>query len=113
MYRDSVSTCFSPPPLPLSSTPSFALIMVLEKPFHAWCSFHEDCIVRVSMFTGCGGVSQAGVAAVRRTLQLYKSLMRPSSLKAALLEQHKYSTPPSRPIVQPSPCVIPPPGAQV
>jgi hypothetical protein len=45
--------------------------------------------VRVSMFTSCGGVGQAGVAAVRHTLQLYKSLMRPESLKSALLEQHK------------------------
>jgi hypothetical protein len=45
--------------------------------------------VRVSMFTSCGGVGQAGVAAVRHTLQLYKSLMRPASLKSALLEQHK------------------------
>ena len=46
--------------------------------------------MRVSMFTSCGGVGQAGVAAVRRSLQLYKSLMRPSSLKSTLLEQHKY-----------------------
>ncbi len=46
--------------------------------------------MRVSMFTGCGGVGQAGVAAVRHTLQLYKSLMRPPSLKRALLEQHKF-----------------------
>ena len=45
--------------------------------------------MRVSMFTSCGGVGQAGVAAVRHTLQLYKSLMRPASLKSALLEQHK------------------------
>ncbi len=48
--------------------------------------------MRVSMFTSCGGVGQAGVAAVRHTLQLYKSLMRPASLKSALLEQHKSFT---------------------
>ena len=51
------------------------------------------------MFVSCGGVGQAGVAAVRRTLQLYKSLMRPASLKNALIEQHKFL---------PSPCVFHP-----
>jgi len=76
--------------------------------------------VRVSMFTACGGLGQAGVAAVRRTLQLYtpsapkisivcsycydvinryKSLMRPASLKNTLIEQHKFSpTPCNHPI---------------
>ena len=51
------------------------------------------------MFVSCGGVGQAGVAAVRRTLQLYKSLMRPASLKNALIEQHKFL---------PAPCVFHP-----
>jgi hypothetical protein len=50
--------------------------------------------VRVAMFTACGGLGQAGVAAVRRTLQLYKSLMRPASLKNTLIEQHKFSPTP-------------------
>jgi hypothetical protein len=48
----------------------------------------------VAMFVSCGGVGQAGVGAVRRTLQLYKSLMRPASLKNTLVEQHKYQPPP-------------------
>ncbi len=47
----------------------------------------------MAMFVSCGGVGQAGVGAVRRTLQLYKSLMRPASLKSALVEQHKSLSP--------------------
>ena len=70
----------------------------------ALCSFQEECAVRVSMFTSCGGVGQAGVAAVRRTLQLYKSLMRPSSLKNALKEQHR-----SCPCLRPPACSTQPP----
>ncbi len=52
--------------------------------------------MRVAMFTACGGIGQAGVAAVRRTLQLYKSLMRPESLKNTLIEQHKSSPTPCK-----------------
>ncbi len=71
------------------------LVAIYGERCDAPCRFQEECAVRVAMFVSCGGVGQAGVGAVRRTLQLYKSLMRPASLKNTLVEQHKYQPPPA------------------